>query len=63
MCLMYNYNYPLCLGLVLQGQIPKIVVDQMNHALVNQCNLPDNSSLGRVPATKEAGSQRHASHE
>ncbi len=50
-------NYLLGLCLVLEARIPENVVDQMNQTLVNQWNLLDNSSLCRVPATKEAGSQ------
>ena len=34
----------------------------MKEALVNHWNLPDNSSLGRVPVTKEAGSQKTYPH-
>ncbi len=59
---MYDYNYLLGLCLVLEAQIPENVVDQMNQALFNQWNLLDNSSLCRVPATKEVGSQRQAYH-
>ncbi len=53
---------PLSLCLVLEAQIPEIFVDQINHVLVKEWNLLDNSFLCRVPATKEAGSQRHAYH-
>ncbi len=59
----YNYNYLLSLYLVFEAQIPENVVDQMNQALVNQWYLLDNSALGRVPATKEAGRQRHVYYE
>ena len=46
------------MGLVLEAQIPENVVDQMKEALVDQRNLLDYCSLGRVPVTKEAGSQK-----
>ena len=50
------------MGLVLEAQIPENVVDQMKEALVDQWNLLDYSSLGRVPVTKEAGSQKTFTH-
>ncbi len=53
----------LGLCLVLEAQTPENVVDQMNHVLVKQWNHLYNSSLCRVLATKEAGSQRHAYHQ
>ncbi len=52
MCI-YNFYYLIGLGFVLEAQIPENVVDQMKEPLVNHWNLLDNSSLGRVPATKE----------
>jgi hypothetical protein len=56
---------PLSLCLDLEAQIPSIdenFVDQINQVLVEQWNLLNDSFLCRVPATKEAGSQRHAYH-
>ena len=50
------------MGLVLEAQMPENVVHQMKEALVNQRNLLDNSSLGRVPVKTEAGSQESFSH-
>jgi hypothetical protein len=58
MCNVYNIYYLFCLGLVLEAQIPENVVNQMKEFLVNHGNLPDNCSIGRVPATKEAVSQK-----
>ncbi len=62
-CNVNNYTYLLGLYLVLEAQIPENVVNQVNQALVNQWNLPDNSPLGRVPATKEAESQSYCRFE
>ena len=58
----YKHCYLVGMGLVLEAQIPENVVDQMKEALVDQWNLLDYSSLGRVPVTKEAGSQKTFTH-
>ena len=58
----YKHCYLVGMGLVLEAQIPENVVDQMKEALVDQWNLLDYCSLGRVPVTKEAGSQKTFTH-
>ncbi len=54
----YVYYYLIGLGLVLEAQIPENVVDQMKESSVNHWNLPGNSSIGWLPAMKEAGIQK-----
>ncbi len=56
-----NYYYLISRGFIIEAQISENVIDQMKEALVNHWNLLDNSSLCRVPVTKEGSQNTYTS--